>query len=532
MTRFKRKLQTQLRFRRPEATSLGPVVYGYVPPFPCTNDVGNWIEGAAKRVAKDIPLGFEDPDYSRSPWPADPKTRKRLRRFREFVRCFLRSHVRQLSADEVRDFTFEDWLLTTGYNGQRKQQLREARAAVLEAGGLTHADDVNKSHGKPEFYDEFKFLRTINSRTDNFKAMWGPLCKLVEKVVYEIESPNGKYFVKHVPVMDRGEFLDSRFPSGGQLVFCTDHSNFEQHFTRRFMEACEKQLYSWVLGPAMKSDPTVCHTMRHVLSALNGKNVLKAHGVSLSVEATRMSGDMNTSLGNGFSNLMIMLFLCSEIGVKVDGIVEGDDGLFVADPAAKDLTRDDAEVSFRSMGFEIKCDVVSSVREAGFCRMYFYPDGDRTMTVVDPISTLAKLGWTASAEKMSKKPAVRQGLLVSKVLSMLYCSPGCPILAPFASHVLQALRGVSPVADSTSKWWDHEWATLTPAQKAFALSRQVSPAGRDAMERIYHIPPADQVELERYLCSADVSKPLVHPLLDHYCGMHKDWAVMWNLYVD
>lgn len=80
-----------------------------------------------------------------------------------------------------------------------------------------------------------------------------------------------------------------------------------------------------------------------------------------------MSGDMCTSLGNGFSNKMKAEFLAYKAGGTIDGFVEGDDGLFVTN---FELRSSDYE----KLGFTIKIEEIADPCEASFCGMIFGED--------------------------------------------------------------------------------------------------------------------------------------------------------------
>lgn len=125
-----------------------------------------------------------------------------------------------------------------------------------------------------------KMPRLINSRCDAFKVWFGPLAKSMEDHVYA-----SHYFIKHVPVPNRPALLDT-LVRDGLKYFSTDFTAFESHFTRQVMEACEFQLYDWMLGRERG---------RYVAKVLGGTNKMHTRtGVDCSVEARRMSGEMTT----------------------------------------------------------------------------------------------------------------------------------------------------------------------------------------------------------------------------------------------
>ncbi len=77
-----------------------------------------------------------------------------------------------------------------------------------------------------------------------------------------------------------------------------------------------------------------------------------------------MSGEMNTSLGNGFSNLMFMLYACEIQGIECDGIVEGDDGAFAL--SLKPGQKFDESI-FAEMGLTIKLEKHTDLMSMSFC---------------------------------------------------------------------------------------------------------------------------------------------------------------------
>ena len=119
---------------------------------------------------------------------------------------------------------------------------------------------------------------------------------------------------------------------------------------------------------------------------LAGYNTCTFKRFKLGIQATRMSGEMCTSLGNGFSNLMLMLFACHRIGSKCTGVVEGDDGFFVCSPRAP------TSKEFKEIGFTIKMERHDSLTTASFCGIVF--DTIDKINVTDPMEVLIGFGWS------------------------------------------------------------------------------------------------------------------------------------------
>lgn len=402
-------------------------VPGLAPICPDSNDPFTIKCGFQKRLLRRIPDASED----------------RLKAFEKFVDNFLTRNV-----EPARQLTFEEWLSSTTYNEARKNELRAEYDGLK--GGVPSSSQCKKvkSFVKTESYPEYKHCRLINSRSDAFKVFSGPLFKAVEERVYALP-----WFIKHVPVPERPLKLKGMI-AAGRRYYSTDYTAYESHFTPRFMEACELRLYRHCLPWCLNVD-LLCNTIR-------GENIMRTRaGVSAVVHGRRMSGDMCTSLGNGFSNLMLAMFLIEEKGGTFDGYVEGDDGIFATDV-------DLGESDFLPMGFTIKIIEVASPCEASFCGMVFSESGE---IIREPVSFMATFGWTSSFINAGKK--IMDELARAKALSTCYETPQCPIVGALARRVLLETRHANPrfVSDGYHKIppSDAKIASYRPADDTRAL---------------------------------------------------------------
>lgn len=356
-----------------------------------------------------------------------------LRRLRRFTQRYVKTHYDPIPV--TADVSIETWLASTTYPEWRKDELRRC---WVEPDETLEEDFYCKSFIKQESYGRFKPARGINSRSDRFKVFSGPFFKLMEKQVYHqgcLDS-SGRFcegdmcpFIKHIPVPDRPLFMSRYFEGCSGPFYETDYSQFEKHFLPEVMHSLELILYKHML----KNFPKVACVLE---DALAGQNVCKYKSFVLRVLGRRMSGDMCTSLGNGFSNLMLFSFACFLKGGVCKGIVEGDDGLFVS-------TVPLAASDFTDLGFDIKIAVFTQANEASFCGMLMSSDG---CLMRDPQRVIPKFGWSFSPRRNGKK-RVRDRLLVAKALSLAYESPRCPLVWALAKSVLRKFGHIAPLFD-------------------------------------------------------------------------------------
>lgn len=315
---------------------------------------------------------------------------------------------------------------------------------------------------KTECYASFmKAARAIMSRSDYYKVFIGPVFKSIEEEVYKLP-----YFVKHLTPEQRIErILGLKSAMGlNDLCFETDFTAFESSFHPDIMDALEFQLYDYMLADF----PHIAKNIREVLGGVNhlGTRI----GVEAEVAGMRMSGEMNTSLGNGFSNLMLFLFLCHEAKTTGTGVVEGDDGLFVT-PAK--LT---AEM-YEKLGFDIKICQVTDPCLANFCGLTFADSGQ---VIRDPYRFLQKFAWTATNINAGER--IMYELMRAKALSAIHETPHCPIIGVMARKALE-------IASSGVVRWEYDgYHDFSGIITHLGMENTSTVAGKYAIKDV-HTPP-------------------------------------------
>lgn len=347
-----------------------------------------------------------------------------LLKFEEYVDRWLTKNLVPLAPDA--DTSVERWLKHSGYPEWRKVDLRLKWAKVACIWGDQRYMKV-KSFMKDEGYaaSEYKHARGINSRTDEYKCAVGPIFKLIETEVFKHPA-----FIKKIPVDQRAQYIMDRIYREGGTYIATDYTSFEALFTKRLMAACEFRLYRYMTQYL----PEAAEFDRHLEEVLAGTNHCSFKFFSLWVEATRMSGEMCTSLGNGFSNLMLLNFACEEAGGQCYECVEGDDGIARCEGGTPTAS------FFKRLGMRIKLENHVELSRASFCGLVF--DIDEKKNVTDPRKVLASFGWTDQRYAKAKDSKLKQ-LLRCKSLSLAFQYPGCPVISALARYGLRVTHGVT-----------------------------------------------------------------------------------------
>lgn len=484
-------------------TSLGCHVLGAANPHPDPSDLETMLDGASRR-------------FCRKPPPPDPEV---LGRFKIFVAKWLKKHMTPLEASV--DTGFHYWIDGAPYPLWRKEELR--RKFEESFGCITYENiydvkgNLNKycrvnSFQKDETYPQYKAARGINSRTDEFKIRVGPIFKLIEQQLFSRPE-----FIKHTPVDERAQEIKDNLYQAASNIIGTDYTSFESLFTREFMEACEFQLYEYMTQNIDDTD-----WIKIVKEVLGGDNYcLFREKFTIKVPATRMSGEMCTSLGNSFANLMAMKFIAKEIGMtSLRSRIEGDDGIFTfygPKPTAAD---------FAKLGLIIKIEEYESLTEGSFCGII--ADEDEMINVTNPIEALLDFGWTTrDYVKSSQKKKLE--LLKAKALSLAYQYPGCPILNSLSNYGLRMCENSHVYYKNLNEYEREIFRTMFNKYRDNIPVKPVGFKTRLLVEKRYNIMIEDQLQIEQYLDNKTDLTPIEHSAILSNC--HPDSMDYYDKYV-
>lgn len=440
--------------------------------------------GVCKRIATKLP-------------EFDPNE---LRKLQKFTARWVRQNLQPLSADI--DLSFETWLAKTNYTESRKASLREKWNKNPDM-------DDRKYHAckcfmKDETYTEYKHARGIFSRTDEWKCYYGPYIKAIEEQVYKLP-----WFIKHVPVADRPQYVMDFLYRADAIYSATDYTAYESSFRKEIMNAVSFELYRYT----MKNVPTFPNFLK-MMSVISGKNECYFKNFSFTVEATRMSGEMDTSLANGFTNLMVFLYLCKKKKCgEVKMVVEGDDGL--ASTASNTFPTSE---DFASLGFDIKLELHSTIETASFCGIVF--DAKDKINVTNPLEAIYTVGWLPERYKNARE-SLKLSLLRCKAFSLAYQYPGCPIISEYAQYILRFTRkyhagSLNLLKKNVFNSYERDLYLKAVSCESKAPKKDTGIGTRILVANLYGISVSDQLEIERFLREKQSLDPFQLGVLDKY----------------
>lgn len=447
--------------RRPVSESLGCHVKGVAPPHPCHDEPLNYAGAAFKRVGALLPEPY-DGMYDE---------------LKEFTLSLLAKWKRKygLTRLESADYTVEQWLKDITASKSRKRQLLEASKKIYDP----RKHNVVKMFIKDEFYEEYKYPRLIMSRHDVFKCRVGPMFRRIEKALFKLPM-----FIKKIPVSDRGAYIRDYLWRPNAKYFATDFSSFEAHFTPKLMRAIEFLLYEHLVPNDTDGD----RFLRDI-QALCERNHCVNKLATVWINGVRMSGEMNTSLGNSFANYVLIKFAAAKSGVRVKGVVEGDDACFRADSSI------DPKI-FQRMGLAVKFVEYPTIGEMSFCGILQDEDGRQTIT--NPYKVLVRFGWS-NRQYVGCSSKTKRTLAVAKALSYIHAYPHMPVIRPFCDMILRLckvsnyrmLRLIMNMGEYDRERYLHAFNARNniPDFQPRIETRQL-------VSRLFAISPAKQMELE------------------------------------
>jgi hypothetical protein len=393
------------------------------------NTVQNLRRGLAERVFNvETPAGLAPP-----PKPNRGVFWSRLAVFKDRLLTHM-PYAAPLSSDEF----------VNSYKGDRRMAVYAEAAESLRTRPIDRRDAYLTTFVKAE---KINFTskadpapRVIQPRSPRYNLMVGRYLKRMEKSVYRAiaEVYGGKPVVmKGYNVHGIAEQLRDGWESfDDPIAIGLDASRFDQHISSEALR-WEHSVYLSRYSGRHRSE------LAQLLSwQIRNKGVGRATDgiVKYAVEGCRMSGDMNTSLGNCLIMCALVWSYCSGKGIKHRLFNNGDDCVVIM--SRRNLQRfvEGLEEWFTEMGFTMKVEKpVTVFEQIEFCQTRPVFDGDTYVMCRDPRVCMAK---DSVALLPLEQGNMGRGWCTAIGECGLSLAGGLPILQDFYCAVLRAGDGV------------------------------------------------------------------------------------------
>jgi len=370
-------------------------------------------------------------------------TERPTRSFKKVCKQFTQAMLKQIHP--VSKLTDEDFI--GAYEGRRKTVYSNALTSLLYK-------PFRKSDSYINFFvkcEKINFTRKPNSaprgispRNPRYHVMLGPYIKRIEKQIYKsIGRVFGAVTVfKGLNAKDRGRYMRSHWESfNDPVAIGLDASRFDQHVSKPAL-LYEHYIYKRFY-PNNKE-------FSHLLSLqLNNKLFYNAPDgkVKLDLEGGRMSGDMNTALGNCLlMSGMVYSYLSEQKIRKFRLANDGDDCVVFVE--RKDLKKlNNLQEWFLRLGFDMKREATVDIFEQiEFCQ-------SQPIWTEDGWLMVRKVADSIPKDSISIKPLTTKGVFEKWMSAVgqggLALTGGIPVLQEIYSCYTRAGKSAPPLVDPT-----------------------------------------------------------------------------------
>jgi len=287
--------------------------------------------------------------------------------------------------------SFADW--TSNFAGRKMQRYKDAQA-TLETIPLCRKDSYIQAFVKLErLVDPGKDPRMIQARGARYNIELGNYLKAIEHDLYELRGvgrlasilPPGRVVVKGLNQEARAALIQSkwsRFKRPVQLAL--DCSRFDGHCSRKLLEV-EHLVYNRVFDSPY---------LQKILSWQLRNKCFTKSGVKYETEGRRMSGDMNTALGNCVLMILMVADAMKLIGAKPnqwDIADDGDDCCLLVEEDIAEVVQFSLPRLFRTYGHELKIESIArNLQEVELCGCKPIRVGGKLKMILKPGRTMGK----------------------------------------------------------------------------------------------------------------------------------------------
>lgn len=359
--------------------------------------------------------------------------------------------------------------------------------------------------------------RMIQARNARYNILIAAYLKPMEHQLYQLRGghTDSRLIAKGLNQQERARLLLSKMAAySSPAVVSIDASRWDKHCSRQLI-AIEHSVY-------LRLNPD--RFFRQLLSLQLRNRCVTANGVRYSVEGNRMSGDMNTALGN-----CLLMCICLESALtnlnirKWDILDDGDDCLIIVEQS--ELHKLDAlGPEFLSYGHELKIENVATIPEnVVFCQCHPVNTG-RGWNMIRPWRKVLSCG-TSGTQHWHNPSEVRPmcGLIGDCELAL---NAGIPILQEYAIALRRISMGKRPktvqaddgiIVRACKELGTNVEHLTTRLHKIHP--KRVTDEARLSFELAYGVTVDRQLDIERVLRGWDISVESAVPVpseLDHH----------------
>lgn len=443
----------------------------------------NTIDAAECAVKERVLWAEGPPGHFHAPIQPTVSVHDRLRPFYRALKC---------RATKTTPMTFQQF--ADSYQG-RRQLIYSRAAADLDLKPFRDKDAVVKAFLKYEKYN-FKYglkkvvPRVISPRGPRYTVSLGVFIKPIEKRIFNIINHDlykTPAILKGLNSKDRDTIIRAKWDRfADPIAIGLDAKRFDRHVTKPMLE-WEHSIYKLFY-------PDDRHLSRLLQLQLRNKVYMNLPDGKLSYTTigTRMSGDMNTSLGNCVISVAILYCFSRWVSVPMEICNDGDDSVIITERKYESRIRSQLDGYFRELGFLLEVEPTVDVFERiVFCQCQPVWTTDGYIMVRDPRVTLTKDSICLLDLRGAKQYA---GWLKSVGLCGLSLAGGIPVVQEYYACFVRNGEGGSPFIappieggfQMLSQGMARSYSQINPRTRySFWLAFDIDPAEQEAIEEYY-----------------------------------------------
>jgi hypothetical protein len=417
------------------------------------------------------------------------------------------------------------------FKGAKRRRYEDAANRYDEEGATYRDATVDlfvKSEATP-ITSTFKAPRAIQPRSYVYGYALARYIKPVEEVIYLLSGfcqrgvEKSRVIAKGLSQCQRAKLLHVKSGHFSDPVWLTlDASRFDLHVCKGQLRV-EHSVYL-----SMLNDPE----FQRLLSwQLVNHGRVRSIGLKYTSDGGRMSGDMNTAVGNCLLMLLMVAETMDRIGCpKFDVLDDGDDIVVIVEKGWEKVLQEKAFDIFLDFGHEVKIENIAySFEDLEWCQCHpVEVETGRWKLVRNPVKILTK-GVSGTKYFTNPDEGTRRKLINSVGHCERVLNLGVPVLQSYAEMLIR-LSGTRELLnfDSVDEYFHRVGKELKGMNCSITevKSRVITFDARMSFERAFGIRVEDQCELEEWfenvtvpiLGSVDVAEEVDMAMRNRFFG--------------
>lgn len=456
--------------------------------FSHRNTVGNLVRSCNERVLGTVVDGVQKETHRGERRYATPD----MLRWRRSVCRFLGSGYLPITHDEF----------CAKYAGAKRARYERASKNILRYGLNARSGGVI-GFLKAEKWTEDKAPRMISPRSPEFLLASGVYIEPIEKRLYRAvaKKVGHECIMKGFNLGDRAGVMRSHWNSFRRPVAIgLDASKFDQHVSKAALQF-EHGFYLSAYG----NDPELQKLLQQQL-----RNYVKCYCedgvVSWVSDGGRMSGDMNTALGNCLLSASMLYAWAESVGVVIKTVVDGDDCVAFLESTDEQRFMDGLVAWYAARGFPMKVEkTVRDFEDIEFCQCHPVQYGEHWKLVRNPVKAI-----TQDHVWLEKGGITHLEVLQATGEGGVALYGDTPVLGAY----YRMLRGQDKLSKRAKKELHTESGWLRHFTGDFTTQTFVAEETRISFGLAFGILPSEQLALEEHFRSFAL-KSAIGNIVDH-----------------